>query len=232
MRKCSLWFGVLAVVALAASPALAQRQQRGGGQPPGGRFGGGFGGGPLMLLGQKSVQEELKLTEDQIKQVTDATAKQREARQGLRDLSQEERTKKMQELNKEGEKVVQDVLKPDQAKRLHQIVLQQQGARAFADPKVAKELNLTEDQTKKIKDIQDDSRKQMQELFQGGGGGDRQEAAKKMAELNKATSEKAMNVLTAEQKTKWKEMTGEPFKGQLQPFGGGRGGAPRRDLRP
>ena len=39
--------------------------------------------------------------------------------------------------------------------------------------------------------------------------------AKKMQELQKDATTKAMKVLSSEQKTKWKEMTGEPFKGQI-----------------
>ena len=45
----------------------------------------------MMLLGQKSVQEELKLTEEQITKVKDAQTKQRESFQGLQSLSAEER---------------------------------------------------------------------------------------------------------------------------------------------
>jgi Spy/CpxP family protein refolding chaperone len=229
MRKLGLLAVAVAVLALTSSASAQQRQrgQRGQGQPPG--FGGGFGGGPLFLLSQKSVQDELKLTEDQIKQVTDASKKQTEARQGLRDLDQDARQKKMQELNQDSEKAIATILKPDQAKRLNQISLQQQGYRALATPKVAKELGLTDDQLQKLRDISADVRTQMRDLFQGGGGGNREEAQKKIADLNKATTEKAMGVLTADQKTKWKEMTGEPFKGEIRPAGPARG---RRDLSP
>src|SRR6185312_17389164 len=81
---------VLAVAAMASGSA--QAQQRGGRGAVG-----GFGGGSLFLLGQKSVQEELKLSEDQIKKVKELSDKQRESFRGLRDLSQEERQKKMVE---------------------------------------------------------------------------------------------------------------------------------------
>ena len=60
------------VAALAALPALAQAPQR---QP------GGFMRGPTtgVLLAAKSVQEDLKLSEEQIKKVNDLSAKQKKA---------------------------------------------------------------------------------------------------------------------------------------------------------
>jgi Spy/CpxP family protein refolding chaperone len=187
-----------------------------------------------MLLAQESVQKELKLTPDQITKVGDAAKKQQEARLALpRDLAPEERRKKSEELNKETEKSVADILKPDQAKRLKQITLQQAGAAAFAREDVAKELNISAEQKQKLNDIQAAARKERQDLFQGGGGLN-EESRKKMAEITKNTNEKAMSVLTAEQKTKWNEMTGEPFKGEIRfgpPGGGNRrpGGRPDRN---
>src|SRR6266511_2221757 len=63
----NLWRATLtfAVVALFAAPATAQRQPR-----PGGGFG-GFGN----LLTNKSVQEELKITDDQKKKLEEVTKK-------------------------------------------------------------------------------------------------------------------------------------------------------------
>jgi len=198
------------VLILAASPVTGQGPR------------GGFRPSPLMLLGQKSVQEELKLSPDQVQKVQAAVEKQMESFQGFRDLSDEERGKKMQEMAKENEKFVADNLKPDQTKRLHQIALQQQGGRALSDDKVAKELNLTDDQKGKIKDILEDTGNQVRELFQSGFS---EETRTKVRELNNAATEKTLGLLTADQKTKWKEMTGAPFKGEIRfgPPGGGGG---------
>jgi Spy/CpxP family protein refolding chaperone len=101
-----------------------------------------------------------------------------------------------------------------------QITLQRRGLGAAENPEVASALKLTDEQQDKIKTIQEDTRKEMQELFQGG---NREEARKKMAEIRKSTEEKLQSILTAEQKGKWKELTGEPFKGEITPprFGGG-----------
>lgn len=207
---------VVAVMAMATSSVLAQERQRQR-QRPGGP-GGGFGGGTTFLLQQESVQKELKLSEDQIKKIKELSDKQRESFRGLRDLSEEERRTKMAEARKANEKAVAEILKPEQVKRVKQISLQQQGARALSNPEVAKALNLSSEQTDKIKKIQEEAR-----AGRGQPGDRSEEARKKREEARKATNEKLMNVLTAEQKTKLKELTGEPFKGEIQrpQFGGG-----------
>jgi hypothetical protein len=105
MRNRLLSTLALAGVLLAASPAFAQRQ-------PGGR-GGGMGG-PTMYLSAKSVQEELKLTEDDAKKLTDELGKLD------RNLSPEERREKTN-------KILTDGLKPEQLKRLNQIMWQRSG---------------------------------------------------------------------------------------------------------
>jgi Spy/CpxP family protein refolding chaperone len=216
MQKLGRISLVVAVLAMASGSALAQEQQRQRQRP-----GGGFGGGTTFLLQQKSVQDELKLSEEQVKKIKELSDKQRESFRGLRDLSQEERRTKMEEARKANEKAVAEILKPEQLKRVKQISLQQQGARALANPEVAKTLNLTSEQTDKIKKIQEEARAARGERGQRGRLDE--EARKKLEEARKATNEKIMNVLTAEQKTKLKELTGEPFKGEIvrPQFGGG-----------
>ena len=45
---------------------------------------------------------------------------------------------------------------------------------------------------------------------------DREGMMKAMTEMRKETSEKAVGVLTSEQKAIWKEMTGEPFEIKME----------------
>jgi len=172
----------------------------------------------LLLLNQESVQKELKLSKDQIKDVKSAWGKQMEAFRGLQDVDEEERPKKIQEIAKEGDKAVAKILKKDQTKRLKQITLQVQGAQAFADPAVAKELKLSDEQKKKIKGIQDAAQKEMREAFQDAAG-DQEELQKKMGEIRKSTNDKTMKLLTDDQKKTWKKMTGKKFEGKLNFFG-------------
>jgi hypothetical protein len=175
----------------------------------------------LVLLGNESVQKDLKLSDDQVKEVKDAVKKATEARQGLQDLDREERTKKIQEITKESDKAVAKILKKDQAKRLKQIALQVQGARAFADAAVAKELKLTDDQKKKLRAIQTEAQTALRDARQDAGG-DREALQKKIREINKDTFDKAMKELTDDQKTTWKKMTGKKFEGTITFGGGGR----------
>ena len=189
-------------------------------QGPGGR---GMGGG-LGLLSNKSVQKELKLTDDQIEKAKAAATEQRETVmekfQELRDLEpaeqQVKRTALMKEMATDSKKVTDALLKPEQAKRFVQISLQTQGVGAFMDEATQAKLKMTDEQKNKLKDIGEESGKQMMELremFQS----DRDGAMKKGAEIRKATTEKATAVLTADQKATWKEMTGEPFTLVVEP---------------
>ena len=241
MRRLAQVGLTVAVAALLACPALAQQQQRQ--RQGGGRGQGGGGGGALALLRDKGVQQELKLTDDQVKAIDAAAKKQADAMQALRGGDPQEARTKMQEITKETTKTIDGTLKADQKKRLSQLELQQRGLSALAAPArpnappstLAKDLSITEDQTKKIQDVVAGNREKMRDIFQNAQG-DREGAAKKMAELNKETNQKIESLLTAEQKAKWKEMTGEPYKGTLPAaggfggFGGGRrpggGGAP------
>ena len=152
MRTLSKTIVALGLVALMAGPALAQ-QGRGGG---GGR---GFGGGGIgMLLGNASVQQELKLDATQIEKAKELSAKIREkmtaATQGLEG---QERFAKMREISKEinteANTAVKEFLKPEQIHRLHQIQHQVQGAQAFTDEHVQKHLKLTDAQKTDIEAI-------------------------------------------------------------------------------
>jgi Spy/CpxP family protein refolding chaperone len=192
---------------------LAQSQQKGKG-----RGGFGPGGGLAGLLNNKSVQQEVKMTDEQVKKVADLVKETREKHkddlESAKGLEGQERFQKMGEINKaineELTKSLGDVLQPEQVKRVKQIAVQTQGVRAFSDETVQKELKLTDDQKDKIKTINDDMRQEMQSIFSGGG--DREENRKKMQTLQKETMEKVSAVLTDDQKKTWKEMTGEPFE--------------------
>lgn len=192
---------VVAILAVALRPALAQERQR----PRG-----GFGGGLIFLLGQKSVQEELKLSGEQIKQVQELAEKQRANRPNFQGLDREEIQKKMAELRKAENEALAKILKPEQLKRVKQISVQQQGVRAVFNEDVAKALKITDEQKDKFREIQRHAFEEMQGL------GRDEEGFKKRQEIMKATNEKMMGVLTAEQKAKLKEMQGKPFKGEIQ----------------
>jgi hypothetical protein len=201
----------LGLVAILAGPAAAQQ----------GRGFGRFGGSPGSLLGNESVQKELKLDDKQVdkaKELAEKTrAKMQEARESLQGLDQEERRTKMQELNREmtasALKTAGEFLTPEQLTRLKQIALQQRGAMAFNDPEVQKKLNLTDNQKTEIQAIVQESMEGMRGLFSQDQSQEEREAAmKKMSELRKQAISKAESKLNDEQQKSWKELLGAPFE--------------------
>src|SRR5262249_13881603 len=120
-----------------------------------------------------------------------------------------------QEIREENEKEIAKILKAEQLKRLKQISYQQQGASAFTDASVAKELQLTDSQKKEIQKINEETFAKIREVLQPGSPPD-DETRKKMTELRMAAADKIVKLLTNEQKTKWKELQGEPFKGEIR----------------
>jgi len=208
--------------------AVAAAQPGPGGRGPGG-FGFGGGGGLMMLVRIEAVQKEIKATEDQIASIRKLGEEMRPAGgQNFRDMSQEEREKAMTEMRARMEKAntkLAEILKADQIARLEEINIQMRGAAALADPKVAKTLGLSDDQQKKLKEMSDANAAAMRELFQDG---NREGAREKMQELRKQTTEKAMAVLTADQKAALAKMKGAEFKMPEGAFGRPGGGRPGR----
>jgi hypothetical protein len=201
------------------------------------------GSSPGLLAANPGVQKELKMDDEQVKAVrekvpqmgfgfgkkNDPDAAERmqkmmEKLQGLKDVPEDKLADKIREVFKDEietpTKEVEKILKPEQMTRLKQIARQQGGPAAYILPENAKDLKLTDEQKTKIKGISDELQKDVMELFRAGGmGGFSPEMREKMTSLNKEAKEKADEVLTGDQKTKWKEITGEPFTVQRGPGG-------------
>jgi hypothetical protein len=200
-----------------------------------------LGSNPATLLAFPGVQKELKLDEEQIKAVGeipggfggfgkkggfDEAAKERMTKMfekvaQLKDVPEDKLEEKIREVFKEEiegpTKAAEKILKPDQMKRLQQIGRQRAGVRGILAADTAKELKLTDEQTTKLKGIATELDKDVAELRRAGGGGKggfggSPETREKIANLNKEAMDKASDTLTADQKTKWKELTGEPFE--------------------
>jgi hypothetical protein len=109
--------------------------------------------GAAFVVFHGKVQDELKLSDDQKKQLKkhrDTLPAPMEFMQKLQGLKPEDRQKEMMSQHEKLAKLLEKTLKPDQAKRLQQIEFQLQGA-AFAihHPKIAEELKITDEQKKK-----------------------------------------------------------------------------------
>lgn len=230
----------LVLLLFVLSIGIAAAQGGGGGRG----FGGGFGrGGGLALLRIPEVQQELKMTPDQISKIDD---EQQTVRDGMQDIMQNaggnfqdmtpaqraDLGQKIQDLN---DKAVGDILTdPAQLKRYHELALQRSGPAALAQKSVQDQLNLTDAQRKQITDIQSKSQADTQAALQAAGGfqafgsmsdDDRQKLRTKMQSITDDANAKLLGVLTDAQKAQWKTMQGAPF---TFPAGGGFGGGGRR----
>jgi hypothetical protein len=190
-------------------------------QPP------GMPGANLMLLLNKDVQKELKLSDEQIdkaKKVSpDVLQKHRSDLPALvgplPGQQGDDQAKKLLKLSRqitdETIEAMGDALKPEQGTRLKQIAMQQAvqsaGVLVFTDPDVDKALKLTDKQKDDLKKMADDQKKKQQEAIKGAGA-DIRELNKKVGQVNKDAVEDAVKALTDDQKKKWKELTGEPFE--------------------
>jgi len=213
-------FLALALAIGVVAPLLAQQQRQGR----------GFGGGQMsagMLLTQKSVQEELKLTEDQITKVTE---KNKEIRTKFADdlKDKDKRADAAKKMNEETTKALADIIKPEQMKRLKQIEVQLGGLAALRNEEVAKAIKLSDKQIADVKgladDLSKDSAELMKDAFTSKDQAKMKEAREKVQSLNKEATAKFLSGLSAEQKTAYKELVGDEFKGQINPFGGRPGG--------
>jgi hypothetical protein len=172
---------------LVVSASSAQQRQRRGG-----------GGGPAMYVAAKSVQEELKLSEDDAKKITDA----------LRGISRDATPQDRAEQTK---KILADNLKEDQIKRLNQIMWQRQGiSQAISNPDVQTALKLDDQQKEKLKSIREEAAKKRQELGQPNA-----DNRAKFTELRQKTNDDINALLTEDQKKAWKELQGPEFKGEI-----------------
>ncbi len=198
--------GVVAVVAMLSSSALAQRR---GGQR------GGFGGrgGKLGILQDPAIRAELEIVEDQEKELEkirdEVRDKFREMFSGMRDLPAEERREafekmrgKMQEALKEIETKVDDILIPSQRERLGQLALQNRMRRsgtdgALADATLAKELGITEEQKKRMAAVAKKVQAELQE---------------KINKLRLEARDEVLQVLTPQQREKLTRMIGEQYQ--------------------
>jgi hypothetical protein len=166
----------------------------------------------LILLRQKSVQEELKLSPEVIKKVMEFTAKEHDAFWEAIKGGKEGRREKLMELDKEEKQFLSDNLTPAQRKRLVEITLQVTGLHELNRPEAAKVLNLTDEQQQKFKDLQKEHRKQLVEIIQPK---EREGRHEKLKKLREETRDKIRAILTDEQKAKVRELVGEPFTGEI-----------------
>jgi Spy/CpxP family protein refolding chaperone len=243
---------LIVVVGTLAATSRLLAQPPAGGPPGGGPVGppggpGGFfgGGGIAGILQMPEVQREIELTDDQRtelgklrNEVRDQIRNQmQDSFNGMRDLSDEERQARVDQIRAQMETIRKDVegklqktLLPNQFDRLKQIDLQsrvqREGSAALSQGELADQLGLTDQQKEQLQ--------QKSEQVQ-------QDLQAKIRQLRLDARTQLLDVLTAEQRTKLEALMGTQFDlpepnfnpngGQFGNRGGGRLGRGGRGAR-
>jgi hypothetical protein len=161
----------------------------------------------LSLLIHRSVRDDLQLSEDQKRQITELSELLGEQRRQLRQLpplTEKHWRQEFEKLAQENRERVAKILQPEQAARLAQIRLQWRGPSAFKDPEIVDPLKLTKQQRDQIDEI-------LKESWVGPG-----RHRHKLDESRKKAGERIQALLTADQRTKWEQMIGQPLKEDIR----------------
>lgn len=173
------------------------------------------GAGQMILLANERVQADLALTESQQQRVQTLsrqfTERQRELLHNFQRMPLDQRRSGFLELARTNEQAMRSTLSEQQVKRLGQIALQLQGFLAFSQPNVAEMLKLTDAQRQSIRRIVMEAIATFWEEENRSQEPPRPEFRQT---LFRATTERAVALLTAEQQVKWQELTGGPFEGR------------------
>jgi serine/threonine protein kinase len=190
----------------------------------------------LFLLSQPGVLDDLRLTpekRDLVADLVDQLVDQRhEEFRDFRRLTPEQRSQRFREQARANMQAVSEILTEEQVRRLGQIALQLRGPAAFRDPEVVARLKLTAEQRYRIGAIEEEAfRPPLMPRISGPDGPGpkgppgivRVELGPKRGpdelQLNlDAAMDKILAVLSAEQRARWAELTGERYAGPRQFF--------------
>jgi len=176
-------------------------------------------GTPFILFREK-VQKELKLKDEQVKEVDEQMKKTvqetQQFFQKLQETDEDKRPKEMHEYRQKAhEKLaefVKKTLKEDQRKRLRQFELQHDGLFALGRQDVQDELKISDEQKKKFMDLVHEMEKKIQPLIQEAQEkGTPDEIRPQVMKTRKEHKGKIEALLTDAQKKQWKEMLGKPL---------------------
>ncbi|MBC8063874.1 MAG: hypothetical protein H7Y17_03530 [Chlorobia bacterium] len=191
MRKTGLTF--IAIVATLAIAAIAPAQRMIGAMPR------------HFLLFNPKVQTELKLSDAQKKAVTVAGGDAVSADEQGRIRVQLSQGTDMDAIKS----ALKKTITPAQDKRLTEVWIQRDGSFALSDDEVAKSLDLTADQKKKVSAVFDEFGEEMQELVMSNGG---KVGPEESRALREKTKKKLDAILNTSQRAKFEGMKGKPFK--------------------
>jgi eukaryotic-like serine/threonine-protein kinase len=178
------------------------------------------GHGLFLLLGHPAVQNELALDPDQKRRAREMTDQLwKDMGRGppeLRALTKDEWRKRALDRARSSEKALAAILTPGQATRLRQVAFQlrQRGPDGFTNAETADALKLTPAQRRKIRALQDDAHRPLWSSL-AKGKGPWPHPRFRPEEVWEGVQKKVLALLTAEQKARWLQLTGEPVRGHL-----------------
>ncbi|MBX9679352.1 MAG: serine/threonine protein kinase [Gemmataceae bacterium] len=170
-----------------------------------------------ILVMNGEVQRELNLSGDQradLKLLDEQWAKQRlELFKDASKVDAKVRRQRFAEAIRGADTALDSMLDPGQRSRLQQIFLQLQGPFAFQTSYVVAALELTPDQQKRIRDLDEKMFIEMKPGPPSFGPFDR----KKDVHISmQATVEKILKTLSSTQRTRWNELVGEKFEARIR----------------
>ena len=205
MHRFLVWMPALVVLCACGPPARAADEKQ--------KLVPGEGAVEVVLLRHKAVRDDLKLTHREARKIHEFTEQQWKKAQAVEELADEkERDRRYEEMTREDERFLQEILSGEQRKRLDQITLQVAGLIWITRPDIAAALKLTDEQKQKAAEYQKLARKEMEELFYSEKRRDRDAELRKLHETCK---DRVLDLLTDEQETRYREMLGRPFHGRL-----------------
>jgi hypothetical protein len=201
----------LALVSLAlaaAVPACAQQFRSGSVSPA------------LQLLAIPEVRKELKLSDTQTAQLTEVQTGFKGGFlamiRGAKDLPPTDRRKKFDSFRSDLDRKLVLMLDAGQRKRLHELELQHDGPRVLLKPDVRAELGLSGEQSNKLMAVTREESTSIRGLYQTISKtptpAEQTDALTKVKLIQTKTDNAIYEVLTNDQKSKFRVMQGEPFK--------------------
>jgi hypothetical protein len=184
----------------------------------------GFGFGPnrAQLATLKEVQEELNLSEEQIKAAVAAT--------GLFNIEVGELFRKaagdiekvrggMPAVHEKATAKIVETLKPDQVKRMTEIFVQQNGVNSVFDPTIRAMLKLSDEQMATLHVARAANREAgMSASREMPPGETREQRQERFEKLWKESEVRILNVLSKEQRTKFESLFGKELEVNLSPL--------------
>lgn len=167
----------------------------------------------MPLLAQRSVQDDIGLSAEQkrqLEELQDRLARQRDTLPGV-GRPDKEREKMFGDAVQENQRALAAILTPPQTERLRQIEYQHRGARAFSDPEVSRQLQLTDEQLEKVWE----AREALWQYFHNNSTESADTKPTPEVFMGRML-EQMVALLSEDQRGKWQQMIGLPVQGGLR----------------